>query len=99
MDHWNQKEKVLPIAQKAYEVLKEILMVMNWHIHQIDIILMVKKNKDMVQLISSKIKSIYFCEDPKNLEKRRKMDIPTVKSLSNTTKTNQKGKDKIMLIL
>ncbi|HOJ90997.1 MAG TPA: hypothetical protein PLH86_07845 [Saprospiraceae bacterium] len=85
-------EKVLPIAQKAYDEGNfdgyELA-------HLIDRILMLSGKKQVYgtqfYFIEDKI-YLFPVEDPKNLEKRRKkMDIPTVKSLQHYYKNKPKG--------
>ncbi len=85
-------EKVLPIAQKAYDEGNfdgyELA-------HLIDRILWLNGKKQVYgtqfYFIEDKI-YLFPVEDPKNLEKRRKkMDIPTVKSLQHYYKNKPKG--------
>lgn len=85
-------EKVLPIAQKAYD---EGNFDGYQLAHLIDRVLWLNGKKQVYgtqfYFIEDKI-YLFPVEDPKNLEKRRKkMDIPTVKSLQHYYKNKPKG--------
>jgi hypothetical protein len=85
-------EKVLPIAQKAYD---EGNFDGYQLAHLIDRVLWLNGKKQVYgtqfYFIEDKI-YLFPVEDPKNLEKRRKkMDIPTVKSLQQYYKNKPKG--------